>query len=77
MPILHRFLLNKTISKTKRNTSTKNQYLSCTGETFAITALKRSKFSDKVVVRGFNMSSHLEKLQIEKKWSIWTLVESI
>ncbi len=31
-----------------------------------ITALKRSKFSDKVVVRGFNIYSHLEKLEITK-----------
>lgn len=44
----------------------KQQYLTIKSETFAITALKRSKFSDKVVVRGFNMSSHLEKLEITK-----------
>ncbi|HBL3267583.1 TPA: alpha-mannosidase [Enterococcus faecium] len=44
----------------------KEQYLTIKSETFAITALKRSKFSDKVVVRGFNMSSHLEKLEITK-----------
>lgn len=44
----------------------KQQYLTIKSETFAITALKRSKFSDKVVVRGFNMSSHLEKLKITK-----------
>ncbi|MDB1677982.1 MULTISPECIES: alpha-mannosidase [Enterococcus] len=56
----------KQLAKQKGTLPQKNQYLSCTGETFAITALKRSKFSDKVVVRGFNMSSHLEKLQIEK-----------
>lgn len=56
----------KQLAKQKGTLPQKNQYLSCAGETFAITALKRSKFSDKVVVRGFNMSSHLEKLQIEK-----------
>ncbi len=44
----------------------KQQYLTIKSETFAITALKRSKFSDKVIVRGFNMSSHLEKLEITK-----------
>ncbi|BBI27620.1 alpha-mannosidase [Enterococcus faecium] len=44
----------------------KQQYLTIKSETFAITALKRSKFSDKVVVRGFNMSSHLERLEITK-----------
>lgn len=44
----------------------KQQYLTIKSETFAISALKRSKFSDKVVVRGFNMSSHLEKLEITK-----------
>lgn len=44
----------------------KQQYLTIKSETFAITALKRSRFSDKVVVRGFNMSSHLEKLEITK-----------
>ena len=44
----------------------KQQYLTIKSETFAITALKRSKFSDKIVVRGFNMSSHLEKLEITK-----------
>lgn len=44
----------------------KQQYLTIKSETFAITALKRGKFSDKVVVRGFNMSSHLEKLEITK-----------
>lgn len=44
----------------------KQQYLTIKSETFAITTLKRSKFSDKVVVRGFNMSSHLEKLEITK-----------
>lgn len=44
----------------------KQKYLTIKSETFAITALKRSKFSDKVVVRGFNMSSHLEKLEITK-----------
>ncbi|HFD3542869.1 TPA: alpha-mannosidase [Enterococcus faecium] len=44
----------------------KQQYLTIKSETFAIKALKRSKFSDKVVVRGFNMSSHLEKLEITK-----------
>ncbi|HGF8073871.1 TPA: alpha-mannosidase [Enterococcus faecium] len=44
----------------------KQQYLTIKSETFAITALKRSKFSDKVVIRGFNMSSHLEKLEITK-----------
>ncbi|HFU6208063.1 TPA: alpha-mannosidase [Enterococcus faecium] len=44
----------------------KQQYLTIKSETFAIAALKRSKFSDKVVVRGFNMSSHLEKLEITK-----------
>ena len=46
--------------------ASKQQYLTIKSETFAITALKRSKFSDKVVVRGFNMSSHLEKLEITK-----------
>lgn len=35
-------------------------------ETFAITALKRSKFSDKVVVRGFNLSGLDSPLQITK-----------
>ncbi|MCK6017671.1 alpha-mannosidase [Enterococcus faecium] len=44
----------------------KQQYLTIKSETFAITALKRSKFNDKVIVRGFNMSSHLEKLEITK-----------
>ena len=43
-----------------------NSYLTCEGETFAITALKRSKFSDKVVVRGFNLSGLDSPLQITK-----------
>ena len=46
--------------------SPKNQYLSIEGETFAITALKRSKLNDKLVARGFNMSSHLESLHLTK-----------
>lgn len=44
----------------------KNQYLTCEGETFAITALKRSKFNDKVVVRGFNLSNCTEPLEVTK-----------
>ncbi|MDA9427680.1 alpha-mannosidase [Enterococcus mundtii] len=44
----------------------KKQYLSIEGETFAITALKRSKLNDKLVARGFNMSSHLESLHLTK-----------
>ncbi len=44
----------------------KNQYLTCEGETFAITALKRSKFNDKVVVRGFNLSNCTETLEVTK-----------
>ncbi|MBX4221190.1 hypothetical protein KYX90_13570, partial [Enterococcus lactis] len=44
-----------------------HQYLPIKSETFAIKALKRSMFSDKVVVRGFNMYSHLEKLEITKE----------
>ena len=44
----------------------KKQYLSIKGETFAITTLKRSKLNDKLVTRGFNMSSHLESLQLTK-----------
>ncbi len=54
------------LSKQKGTLPQKKQYLTCMGETFAVTALKRSKFNDKVVVRGFNMSSHFEKIQVEK-----------
>ena len=43
-----------------------NHYLQVEGETFAITALKRSKDNDKLVVRGFNMSSHLNPLHVTK-----------
>lgn len=41
-------------------------YLSCEGKAFAITALKRSKFNDKVVVRGFNLSDRVEPLKMTK-----------
>ena len=63
----HRFLFSTQQIKHHEGTlASKQQYLTIKSETFAITALKRSKFSDKVVVRGFNMSSHLEKLEITK-----------
>ncbi|WP_375152537.1 alpha-mannosidase [Enterococcus mundtii] len=56
----------KQLSNQVGKLSPKNQYLSIEGETFAITALKRSKLNDKLVARGFNMSSHLESLHLTK-----------
>ncbi|WP_165006182.1 MULTISPECIES: alpha-mannosidase [unclassified Enterococcus] len=52
----------------------KKRYLEIKGQTFAITALKRSRISDKVVTRGFNMSSHLENLVITKDGKQGTLL---
>lgn len=56
----------KQLSNQVGKLSPKKQYLSIEGETFAITALKRSKLNDKLVARGFNMSSHLESLHLMK-----------
>ena len=56
----------KQLSNQVGKLSPKKQYLSIEGETFAITALKRSKLNDKLVARGFNMSSHLESLHLTK-----------
>ncbi|MEY8445611.1 alpha-mannosidase [Enterococcus ratti] len=44
----------------------KKHYLICQGETFAITALKRSKVDNKVVVRGFNLSNCTESVNVTK-----------
>ncbi|MBO0432437.1 alpha-mannosidase [Enterococcus sp. DIV0660C] len=46
--------------------SNKNSYLEVKAKTFAITALKRSKFNDKVVLRGFNLSEKEEEIVVQK-----------
>ncbi|WP_430596640.1 alpha-mannosidase [Enterococcus sp. DIV0175] len=46
--------------------SSKNNYLEVDAKTFAITALKRSKFNDKVVLRGFNLSGNEEEMVVQK-----------
>ncbi|MBO0482937.1 alpha-mannosidase [Candidatus Enterococcus courvalinii] len=46
--------------------SSKNNYLEVNAKTFAITALKRSKFNDKVVLRGFNLSEKEEEIVVQK-----------
>ncbi len=46
--------------------SSKNNYLEVDAKTFAITALKRSKFNDKVVLRGLNLSGNEEEMVVQK-----------
>lgn len=46
--------------------SAKQQYLSAEGDTFAITALKRNKADEKIVLRGYNLSHQAMPISIEK-----------
>ena len=66
----------KQLSNQVGKLSPKTNIYQLMGKRFAITALKRNKLNDKLVARGFNMSSHLESLHLTKKWQKRQTVES-
>lgn len=58
--------ITRTLPVQKGTLPNKKAYLKVSGDTFAVTALKRSKMEQKIVLRGYNLSDKKDKLVITK-----------